>query len=218
MPGGIFAPATLCTASYALEVGRGIMGKGRKGNVAQQLRKEIRKAEWLFESEVIGVRNSLRRSMLGILVIIFTASGCAFLMGGGTTTAQCSDTPRNAVETFLRGIAEFSIKLLKAVILPGMPIFGVFGDGDPERGKEIVRQLVRHPEVSMGDGDASSVFAFVSMDDTADEQVKRVVLEREEEVGEKFHTYQRAFLVRFDPRGNCIMAVRPADAAWSRVR
>ncbi len=144
-----------------------------------------------------------------------TASGCAFFARGGSPAVRCSETPRSAVETFLQGMAELSIRLLKAVILPGIPIFAVFGDGDSERGKEIVRQLVKHPEV--GDKGASSVFTFVSIGDTTDRQEKRVIVEREEEVGDEFRTYQRAFLVKFESDGNCISAVRPEGPQWTRV-
>lgn len=128
---------------------------------------------------------------------------------------QCSDTPRDAISTFLRGIKEFSLALLRAVTPKGVSLYRVFGNDDEERGQEVVKQISENPEV-MG-ASRSCTCSLLSMADTADPQVKIVVIKRLAMADDDLRDYKRAFRVRFAPQGNCILAIESIDAKWERI-
>lgn len=149
---------------------------------------------------------------LGVSVIFVTS--CASFR----PEYKCSDSPQNAVSTFLKGMAEFSISLLRAVIPKDASVFGVFGNGDEERGREVIKELVAHPEFLEEDkGCLCSLYQKI--EDTLDPQEKIVVIKRVTFVGkeqDEKRDYKRSFLVRFDQRGNCITSITPTDK-WERI-
>lgn len=157
-----------------------------------------------------------------LLTIIFAALLASCASGpsprtdsGSGTAKQCSDTPRDAISTLLRGITEFSLSLLRAVLPEGISLYGVFGNNDAQRGKEVVRQISANPEVSGESG--SCTCSLLSIADTADPNEKIVVVKREVVVGDELHTYKRAFRARFEALGNCILAIDPVDSRWERI-
>lgn len=167
------------------------------------------------------------RAVTALFLIALAAGGCGFLTRGPIAARQCNETPKGAVETFLRGIAEFSIFLIKAVIPAGLSPFEVFGDGDRERGRQVVRELVRYPEVYRSGEEPGSAYLLAGMRDTTElagmrdtteERVRLITVERVVDLGEEERRYQRRFYVRFDAEGNCITAVRALDPAWIRIR
>lgn len=158
-------------------------------------------------------------------------AGCAFVRSGGATLKprSCGDTPKSAVAKFIRGISDFALAPIRAVIAEGLSIWGVFGGGDDTRGWEIVQQLVRHPEVLEPHSEFGRTFDLIEMEDLGKGE-SRVLLEREDivtshpdgrlnrEPREVQKVFRRNFLVRFQPDTNCITAVRSPDPAWTRIR
>ncbi len=125
---------------------------------------------------------------------------------------QCSDTPQNAISMFLQGIKEFSLALLRAAIPEKSSLYGVFGNNDERRGQEIVRQISAHPEVIEEGGSCSC--SLLSMRDTGDQNEKIVEVKRAVVIGDDLHNYKRAFRVRFEPNGNCILQIDPIGPKW----
>jgi len=171
----------------------------------------------------MGKRNLLVVACIAVLAtLVFVLNGCAGL--GSQMPADekvCSDSPRHSVATFLRGVTEFSLSLLKGVVLGGVNILAVFGGGSVERGREVVRSIVDHPEVHRGN-EVDSVYSFVSM--TGDGNEYDVLVERrarvifvDENMRVEDEIYRRSFHVAFHPLGHCIAAIYPTEAAWVRV-
>lgn len=127
---------------------------------------------------------------------------------------QCSDTPKNAISVFLQGIKEFSLALLEATTPEGSSLYGIFGNNDTSRGKEVIRQISANPEVVEEGG--SCMCSLLNMTDTSDPNVKMTTIKREVVVGEELRDYKRAFRVRFEPRGNCILQIDPIGQKWER--
>lgn len=167
----------------------------------------------------------LRRLLGPVLALFFSAilAGCAaFSSGPAADAKRCAETPQNAVLTFLQGIAEFSLRLIKAVLPDGVSAFTVLGGGDDAHGREIARQLFRHPEVIPAGSSVGMVPSLAAMEHLGHNEW-RVTIEREDLVtieGKEDETksYRRRFLARFDPEGNCITAVRALDPGWQRIR
>ncbi len=157
------------------------------------------------------------------LFLLATLAGCAaFSSRPAANAKQCAETPQNAVLTFLRGIAEFSLRLIKAVLPDGVSAFTVLGDGDDAHGREIARQLFRHPEVIPPGGSVGMVPSLAAMEHLGGNEW-RATIEREDLITaenreDETKFYRRRFLARFDPEGNCITAVRALDPEWQRVR
>ena len=153
----------------------------------------------------------MKRLTLALLAIAVLAASCA----SGPTLRhdkQCSDTPRNAISVFLQGIREFSLALLEAMTPDGSSLYGVFGNNDVRRGREVVRQISANPEVVEEGG--SCACSLLSMSDTRDQNMKIVSVKRSVMVGDDLRNYKRAFRVRFEPSGNCILQIDPLDQKW----
>ena len=131
------------------------------------------------------------------------------------TLKRCSDTPQDAISTFLQGIKEFSLTLLRAVTPEGLSLYKIFGGNDERRGKEVVRQISANPAVIGERGGCSC--SLLSMTNTADPDEKIVAVKRMVSVGDDDFYYKRSFRVRFDSRGNCILAVEPVSQKWERM-
>ena len=116
-----------------------------------------------------------------VVLAVFFLTGCATF--GPGEIKKCSDTPEKSASTFLEGAAEFSITLLKAVTLPGVSLWAIFGAGDVHRGKELIKQLTTHPEVPEADRDC--VCSLLAINDTPDPQEKIVVIRRETLIGDE---------------------------------
>ena len=154
------------------------------------------------------------------VVMALLVSGCARLF---TPRSQCGETPRRAIELFLDGVSSFNIGLIVKVIAGGLHPFEVFGGGNRARGREIVRQLIRHYAEERGNlVDSTYHFVVEIATDVPDE--KRVVIERrvkvthmEDEMRETFELYRRTFRVRFAPLSHCITEVKMTDPEWIRI-
>lgn len=156
-------------------------------------------------------------SMIVILAVAVLTTSCASVStfrADGEAVKQCSDTPQNAISMFLQGIKEFSLALLEAVTPEGSSLYGIFGDNDKRRGKEVIRQISANPEVVEEGG--SCTCSLLNMTDTSDPNVKMATIKREVVVGEELRDYKRAFRVRFEPRGNCILQIDPIGQKWER--
>lgn len=154
------------------------------------------------------------------MAMAFWVSGCARLF---TPQSQCGETPRRAIEIFLDGVSSFSLGLIVKVIASGLHPFEVFGGGNRARGREIVRQLIRHHAEEKGDlVDSTYYFVAEAGTDVPDEKLivigRRVTVTHvEEKMRETFELYRRTFRVRFAPSGYCIAEVKMADPEWIRI-
>ncbi len=172
------------------------------------------------------------KRIIGITVTaLLLLTGCALIRSGGDTLKprSCGDSPKSAIAKFMQGITELSLTPIRAAIAEGVSIWSVFGGGDDAKGREIIKQLVRHPEVLEPDSDYGRIFDLVEVEDLGNGE-SRVLLEREDivttrpggrldrEPREVEKVFRRSFLVRFQPGTNCITAVRSPDPAWTRVR
>lgn len=140
------------------------------------------------------------------------------------TARRCGDTPQDAVLTFLRGIGEFDLTMLRSVVPNGISLFALFGEGDTERGRTVVRRILEPPELSRGN-EVDSTYVLLEMRDRGDGEEKEIHIERRDRVWlmrqnmhEAEQVYRRVFLVRFEPRGNCIVRVKPIGEEWNRTR
>ncbi len=168
-------------------------------------------------------RRQWRHVLAVALVTVAVATGCGAVRPVQPTARQCSDTPENAALTFLRGLAQFDVKLLRAVVPEQVSLFSVFGDGDVERGRTVVRQVLDHPELRRGN-EVDSRYSVLEVNDREGSGEKEIVVERRDRVflarenmREVEQVYRRPFLVRFDLSGNCILTVIPLGTAWVRV-
>ncbi|MFA6519940.1 MAG: hypothetical protein WCT41_03935 [Candidatus Paceibacterota bacterium] len=127
---------------------------------------------------------------------------------------MCSDSPHNAISVFVQGVKEFSIALLRAVTPDGMSLYKIFGSGDESRGKEVIREISEHPELS--GGNRSCACKLLSMTDTADPNEKIVVIKRAATVEDDVRDYKRSFRVHFGD-GNCVLTVEPVESKWERI-
>lgn len=163
--------------------------------------------------------------LVGALLL---SAACASLRGQ-FVGRRCSDTPQNAVATFIEGTTEFllsmglaGVGIIRSVVLPGISLRGVFADGDAKIGEELLRQMIRYPGVLETESSVGMpALTFVRMENGGDSE-RRVIIQREDTVyppdGEGVtKLYERAFLVRFEPNSNCITRVSPAEAAWRPV-
>ena len=157
------------------------------------------------------------KSKLGLLMAVaMLVASCASIPPPEAESKKCSDTPRGAIHTFFQGIRDFSIGLLRAVTPEGSSLYGIFGNNDERRGKEVLRQIIAHPEVA-GEG-GSCACSLLDTVNTPDPFVKIVVVKRVVTVGDDLHDYKRRFLVRFDHYGgNCILSIEPIDPKWERI-
>lgn len=155
-----------------------------------------------------------RFAVVALLVLSVLVASCA---SGPSirNDRQCSDTPRSALGKFFQGIAEVNFGLIGEAILDGISVWRVFGDSDGRRGKEVVRQIAANPEIASEDGSCDC--SLLSMTDTSDPDVKLVVVKRTVMVQDDARDYKRAFHVRFEPRGNCILTVDSIDTKWERM-
>jgi len=160
--------------------------------------------------------------VLSIVSLALILNGCAFQSSHMPMAEKiCSDSPRNSVMTFLRGISEFSVFLLKQAILSGMEILAVFGGGSVERGREVVRSIVDHPEVRRGN-EVDNVYSLIAMSGEGDEydvtiERKANILFVNENMRVETEIYRRSFHVVFNSIGNCIVSVHPIETEWVRV-
>lgn len=172
----------------------------------------------------------MRCGRLGVIAgAALIASGCATTITSSSQGGRCSDTPSSAIGAFLAGVAEFNLGMIKAVIPDGISPFAVFGEGDINRGRAVVRHLIDHPEIHRGN-EVDSSYRAREVADTPEKHVKDVRVEREDRVmlmrnhrdGDGIETVrqrsQRTFKVAFDLERNCIIAVRPLDAEWVRIQ
>jgi len=158
---------------------------------------------------------ALRRIAGIVLLGVLLFAGCAMVVRQPAVEGKrCGDTPQHVILIFLQGIAEFSLRLIKAVIPEGISAFAVFGDGDPKRGQEVVRELLRHPEVS-AESETGSTYELEQIVETQAPEKFVVAVRRETEDGQ---VYTRSFLVRLDVTVNCILNVKPLGPHWTRVR
>ncbi|MDP1690125.1 MAG: hypothetical protein Q8L52_02920 [bacterium] len=162
--------------------------------------------------------NAMKRLVLRFPVTIaalMLVASCATTVRHEGEIKQCSDTPRNAVARWFRGVAEMSITVLHALIPDGASIFDVFDNGG-KRGQEIVRQILANP-VSGARGGCACTLLSPPTDDPSDPHVKIVTVKRVVEVGDDDYIFKRAFRVRFDSRGNCILGIDSIDPKWERI-
>lgn len=181
-----------------------------------------------------------RRAAAIVLIMALATTGCALISSRGATALppkQCAETPRHTVAKFLEGFLEavvtWSTAPIRVLIAEGRSVLGAFGGGDEEKGKEVARQLYRHPEV-LGYDSAAGIKRLdpVEMEDLGNGET-RVFLEREdvvttstgksgpdepEKITETSKVFRRNFAVRFQEGTNCITAVRPIDPEWKRVQ
>ena len=154
----------------------------------------------------------MRRLTIALLVIAVLAASCASTRR--EAVKKCSDTPQNAISVFLQGIKEFSLTLLEAVTPEGSSLYGIFGNNDRQRGREVVRQISANPEVVEEGGSCSC--SLLSVKNAGDPNEKIVEVKRDVVVGNDLRNYKRAFFVRFEPNGNCILQVDPIGQKWER--
>ena len=162
----------------------------------------------------------MKRFMLGVFMVLAVSvasctTGPRLSADGTPETKRCSDTPANAVSAFIQGIRELSLALLRAVTPEGSSLYGIFGNNDEQRGERIIRQMVAHPEDPTEGG--SCTCSVLGVTDTADPQVKIVVIKRATMVGDDFRDYKRSFRVRFEELGNCILNIDPIEQRWERI-
>ncbi len=148
-----------------------------------------------------------------VVVAVSMLLSCATIVRDEEGAKQCSDTPHNAVVRWFRGVAEFSVGMLRGLIPDGATIFGVFGEG--ERGQEVVRQIMAHPVSGANEGCACTPLS--TTDDSSDPRIKIVTVKRVLYVEDDRHEYKRAFRVTFDPRGNCITNIESVQPKWERI-
>jgi len=153
---------------------------------------------------------------LAIAVSILTASCTSGPALRQESVKQCSDSPRNAISIFLQGIKELSLSLLNAVTHEEDSLYGIFGNRDESRGKEVVRQIAANPEVSGANGSCACSFLSIADTDNPNAKivwVKRIVTADDDSV----HNYKRSFRVRFEPHSHCILSVEPIESKWERA-
>ncbi len=155
----------------------------------------------------------MRRLTLALLIVAVLAASCASTRR--EAAKQCSSTPQSAISVFLQGIKEFSMALLEAMTPEGSSLYGIFGNNDKSRGREIVRQISANPEVVEEGG--SCACSLLDMADTPDPNVKMVVVKRIVMVGDDPRDYKRSFHVRFESNGNCILQIDLIDQKWERI-
>ncbi|MCR4333685.1 MAG: hypothetical protein NUV60_01530 [Patescibacteria group bacterium] len=160
--------------------------------------------------------------LLFVIPLVLFIAGCAVFTGGSNeypdeTPRQhvCSDTPKNAVTTFLLGFREFSLSLLKSVVPENVSLWAVFGNNNEERGQEVVKQITAHPEIAGANRSCSC--SLYSITDTKDPQEKVVVIKRVSLIEDDVREYTRAFSVRFVSGSNCIISVDSIDTKWERM-
>ncbi len=159
---------------------------------------------------------------LGTVVMAGIVSvACATTRVASDAARRCSESPEKAILTFLHGIAELNPELLRAVVPEDLSPFAVFGEGDVEVGRTVVNRLLDHPEVRRGN-EVDSRYRLVEAEDLENGAEKKIHVERQvfvvrEGMRMVEQVYRRPFLVRFDPRGNCIVAMKPLGHEWTPV-
>ena len=165
------------------------------------------------------MRNAKAFATVSVALVL---NGCVFFSSRMPVTGKiCSDSPQNAIMTFLKGISEYSLVILKMMVLDGVNILTVFGDGSIEQGRKVVQSIVDHPEIRRGN-EVDSVYSLVAM--TGEGSEREILIERRaqvmfmnENMRVEDEVYRRSFRVIFHPLGHCILAVRPIDAGWIRM-
>ena len=155
----------------------------------------------------------MRRLTLALLIVAVLVASCASTRR--EAVKQCSDTQQNAISVFLQGIADFAFAPLLAMIPEESSLYGVFGNNDARRGREVVRQISANPEVVEEGG--SCACSLLSITDTADPHEKTVEVKRLVVVDDDLRSYKRAFRVRFQQDGNCILQINPTSQKWERI-
>ena len=182
---------------------------------------------WLRKTRAISIA----------VIAALLAAGCALVRSGGTTILpekRCGPTSQHTVTRLFEGIIDamltFSFAPIRFVIAEGANVFGIFGDGDKDKGWRIMLQLYRHPEVLDNMSDAAINGLRVQELVDLGNGESRVLLERRDAVTsyldiqrevvreETTRVFRRNFAVRFQPGTNCITAIRPLDPHWTRVR
>lgn len=158
----------------------------------------------------------MRRAIICFLAAVLVA-GCAALQPEHEGIEKCSNSPKNSVTVFLRGMSEFSLGLLRSVTPKGSSLWKVFGDGNEKRGEAVVRELIKHPELT--DGTKGCLCSLLQMQNTADPHEKIVTIKRITfDDDDREHDYRRSFLVRFDSDGgNCITRIDAVEKKWVRI-
>lgn len=172
----------------------------------------------------------MRCGRLGVIAgAALIASGCTTAISGSLQSGRCSDAPSSAIGAFLTGVAELNLGMIKAVIPDGISPFAVFGEGDINRGRAAVRNLVDHPEIHRGN-EVDSSYRVREVADTPEKHAKEVRVERNDKVmlmrnhrdGDDIETVdqrsRRTFRVAFDLEKNCILAIRPVEPEWIRIQ
>ena len=155
----------------------------------------------------------MNKLKLGLLIVALFLTSCATIPRDDRIK-QCSDTPHSAVVGWFHGIAERSMDILRALIPDGASVFGVF---DEKRGQEIVRQILANPISGESGGCACTLLSII--DDASDPRVKIVTVKRvliDDDDDQR--SYKRAFRVRFDYHGNCILSIISIDSKWERIQ
>lgn len=155
----------------------------------------------------------MKIKILFVATTLLVAS-CAHIPHEGSIK-QCSRSPHDAVHMFFSAVREFSFTILNALIPDESSLKKVFGNNDEHRGSETIHQVLAHPEIR-GEGQ-SCACTLSSMTDTADPNEKIIVVKRTATVEDDVRDYRRAFRVRFEPNGNCILSITPIDSKWERV-
>lgn len=172
----------------------------------------------------------MRCGILGVIAgAALIASGCAITIPGSSRGGRCGDAPSSAIDAFLAGVAEFNLGMIKAVIPDGISPFAVFGDGDVNRGRAVVRNLIDHPEIHRGN-EVDSSYRVREIADTPEKHAKNVRVERNDKVmlmrnhrdGDDIEIVEqrsrRTFKVAFDLDKNCILAIRPVEPEWIKIQ
>ena len=136
----------------------------------------------------------------------------------------CSDSHENAILGFIRGVTEMSLRIIRSVIPVDMSPFGLFGDGDEDRGRKILLRILGYRDGRMND-DTEINYRVMEIREGASGDKKDVLVERTvhtlkfdgDKVSEsKVARYQRNFRVTFVGK-NCIVNVKSLNQEWILV-
>ena len=166
-----------------------------------------------------------------ILLAITLVGGCGWALNkdeARVSAKACSDAPQTTIERFLKAVAQFSFDIIQVLVPDGISPFAIFGGGDRSRGKEVVMELIRHPEplgpgISVGMDaalDEKHPIERVSEDEWMVPVIRADVIANDDpdkHDPEIVREYRRVFRARIDS-ANCLRAVQSIDHAWQRVK
>ncbi|OHA09228.1 MAG: hypothetical protein A3B37_03365 [Candidatus Sungbacteria bacterium RIFCSPLOWO2_01_FULL_59_16] len=153
---------------------------------------------------------------LGASLAAILVGGCAVAVAPTAVAHRCGNTPEETAAMFFDGINERSYPIIRRTVPPGVPLRAVFGNGNLERGREAIIELLVHPELYAGK-EVDTEFRLLALNGAGARRT--ALIEREDRIiqleprRERTEIRRRTFAVEFDG-GNCLTAVEAAEPHW----